>query len=651
MSNIEQPAKTKKNKGPIRWGAVLPFTVFVLLASAYTHFFMDANLRSLGEWGLTKALGVEVNIAKVETSFWRAHLSVHGIEITDSETPEKNSVGVGDIRFGMSWDALLRAKILVNEAVVEQIEFGKPRKSKGWVKPPEPPPVDDGKPSAVDKLKGAALNEVKTQYKDNVFGDIAAILGGAGADVQLDKIKDSLTSKKMAEDLDAQLKAKQNAWNDRLKTLPKAEDFQKLNERLKAVKTSHFKSPEELQKSLQELDAIFKETDAKIKALQAAGDDLKTDLAKTQDDVKNLEAQIKLDIKKLEAHFKIPHIDAKELTLALFHRYLDKYLDKLRTYQALAEKYVPPNLLQKGNNEPDPSMQPRPRAKGVTYEFGRPNSYPLLWIKHMGVSSQAGTSPYSGNIRGDITDISTNQLLTGKPTVATIAGDFPSAQISGFSTRLTVDNRKAESLIELVSKVNSYPIEGRELVGGDVSIAFKKATGSMDATALLKGLKDLDLKLSNRFSSIDYQITAKNEVVDDLLKKVFAGLPTVTLDAQVAGLFPKVNLDANSNLGPELQKGLEREVNAKIAEARVKIQKYVDDEVGKTKAQIDAEITKLRAQTEGELKKLQAQAEAEKKQAESQVEKAKKDAEDQGKKQVEDAARKAADELKKRLGL
>lgn len=654
MKNNETPPK--KAKGPIRWGAVIPFTVLVALAALYTHLFFDAHLRALAQWGLTRALGVEVDVAEIETSFLKAHMRVAGVEITNSEEPAKNSVSIGEIRYGMSWDALLRAKILINEAVVEQIEFGKPRKTPGWVKPPEPPPVDDGRPSALareaGKLKDQALGTIETRYQDNVFGDIAAILGGAGANVQLDKLKESLASKKMAEDLEKQVKDKQTAWTERLKTLPKPEEFQQLGDRLKAVKTKDFKSPQELQQSLQEIDAIFKEADAKVKTVDAAGKDLNADIAKTNADVKALEAQIKADIRALETHFKIPRIDAKDLTIGLFRKYLDKYLNQFRTYRELAEKYIPPNIMNKANNEPDPSMQPRPRAKGVTYEFGRPNSYPLFWIKRTAVSSQAGKSPYSGNIRGEITDITTNQLLTGKPTIASLAGDFPAARIGGFSTKLTIDNRKQDSLIELLMGVRSYALEGRELVGGgDVKIAFQKATGAVDAKAVLKGLKDLELTIDNRFSQIAYDISAKNEIVDDLLKKTFTGIPTVTLDARLAGVFPRINLEANSNLGPELQKGLEREVNAKIAEARAKIEKYVQDEVGKTKAQIDAEVAKLRGQVEGQVKKLQAQAEAQKKQAEDRANQAKKDAENQGKKKLEDEAKKAADDLKKRLGL
>ncbi|MBX2987360.1 MAG: TIGR03545 family protein [Bdellovibrionaceae bacterium] len=651
MTN-QTPAKKTKAKGPVRWEAVIPFTIVVLLTVLYVHFFFDGHLRRALEWGLGAGLGAQVDVADLKTSFTSAHLSVKGIDLTDSEQPSRNSLSVGEIRFGMSWDALLRAKILVNEAVVDKIEFGKPRGRPGWVKPPEPPKADDGSPSMAEKLKQEALEKVQQKYDQNVFGDLAAILGGGSAQVQLDKIDQSLNSKKMAQALEAQVKAKQQEWNERLKALPKASEFQALGDRMKAVKTKDFKSPQELQQSLQQLDAIFKEADAKVKSLQQAGQDLDGDVKKIDAEVKALEAQIKADVKSLEAHFKIPQIDAKALVMALFRKQIDKYMGKVQTYKALADKYVPPNLLKKGTDKPDPSMQPRPRAQGVSYEFGRPNSYPLFWVKRTAVSSQAGASAYAGNIQGEILDITSNQVLINKPTIANIAGDFPGMGISGFSTKLTVDNRQEASLVELLAAVKSYAIDGRDLIsGGDVNIAFAKATGGVGVKATLKALKELDLSFDNRFQNIDYQIAAKSELVDTLLKSIFKSIPVVTVDGRFSGTFPRINTSLNSNLGPELQKGLEREVNAKIAEARLKIEKYVQDEVGKYKAQIDAEVAKIKQQVSGELKKVQEQADAQKKQAEARADQAKKDAENSAKKSVEKEATKAAEELKKRLGL
>ncbi|KHD87572.1 MAG: hypothetical protein OM95_13310 [Bdellovibrio sp. ArHS] len=650
MANTTQetPTKPLKKKGLIRWEAIIPFTIICALIGLYFHFFFDAHLRRALEWAGYNAVGAEVNIAKLETSFFNASLRIQGIEITDAERPTHDSIKIGDIRFSMLWDALLRAKVVVNEAAVEQIEFGVLRKKPGKVKPPEP---DDGQPSMTDKLKAQALKEAQGQAGENVLGDVIAMLGGSDANAQLQKLQESLPSKAMLEKFDADLKGKQQAWDARLKTLPQEKDIRALNDRLNKIKYKDFKTPQELQSSVQELDKVLKDGDAMYKQIQTTGDDLGKDLKAVETQYKDIEKQVKTDIKSLEQHFRIPQLDAKALTRAVFNRYLAPYKSKFYRYKEMADKYLPPNLMKKDKKSEDIAIQPHPRENGISYEFGRPNSYPLFWVKRTAVSSQAGVTPDAGNIKGEILDITSNQRLVGKPTVATLAGDFPSKEIFGFLLRLSLDNTKALSEIGYAFKVDAYSILGKDLVKTpDVSIAFNKATGSMGVEGKVVGLKNIVLAMNNKFTKVDYAISAQNEVADQILKAVFAGIPVVTLTVDGQGDFPDIPLNINSNLGPELQQGFSKQIQAKIDEARARIQAVVDQEIGKQRAQVEAQLNQLRGQFDGEVKKAQAQIDSQRKQAESRIDQAKKDAENQGRKQLEKEGQKALDQLKEKFG-
>ncbi|MNK99283.1 hypothetical protein D3C87_1196710 [compost metagenome] len=547
----------------------------------------------------------------------------------------------------------MRAKVVINEAAVEQIEFGVLRKRPGKVAPPEPISNEPGfAEKQAAKLKEEALDQANSQFGDNVLGDVISMLGGTEGEAQLDKLKDSLPSKAMLEKFEADIKAKQTKWDATIKTLPQEKEIKALGDRLGKIKSKDFKNVQELQTSLQELDKVVKEADGKYKQIQSVSTELQADLKTLETQYKEIEAQIKVDIKSLESHFRIPKLDAKAMTMAVFQRYLGPYKAKFNRYKALAEKYLPPNLMKKGQTDPnDIPVQPHPRETGITYEFGRPNSYPLFWIKRTGVSSQAGLSPNAGNIAGEILDITSNQRLIGKPTVASLSGDFPANQISDFLLKLVLDNRKEDSEIQYLLKVGSYPLEGKQLVDSpDVNIAFQKAVGAIDINGKLIGLKDLTLNFNNRFSKIDYAISSKNTIADEILKAVFAGIPLVTLDVTANGTLPGVNIDVNSNLGPELQKGFERQIQAKIDEAKKKIQAYVEQEIGKLKGQADAQLNQLRSQVDNEVKKAQAQLDSQKKQAEDKVNVAKKDAENQGKKKLEQEGKKALDDIKSKLG-
>lgn len=650
MTNSETPMKKVKTKGPIRWEAIIPFAIICALIALYFNLFFDGHLRRALEWAGYNAVGAEVNVAQVETSFFNASLRIRGIEITDSENPTHNSLKIGDIRFSMLWDALLRAKVVINEAAVEQIAFNVKRSHPGKVKPPEPV---SNEPGMAEKLKEQALQEAQERAGENVLGDIIAMLGGADSNAQLQKLQESLPSKAMLEKFDTDLKTKKQVWDEKLKSLPQGKEIEALGARLEKIKTKDFKTPQELQTSLQDLDKIFKDGESMYKKVQATGGDLDKDLKSLEAQYKQIESQIKTDIKTLEQHFRIPKLDAKALTMALFNKYLQPYKAKFYRYKAMADKYLPPNLLKKNREkEEDVVVQPHPREKGISYEFGRPNAYPLFWVKRTGISSQAGASPEAGNIKGEILNITSNQKTIGKPTTLNVAGDFPAQDITGLELQVVLDNRKPESMIDFNAKVASYAIAGKNLIEStEVEIAFEKANGRFDLKGQLAGLKKLNLTMENNFSNINYKVSAKNEIADQILKSVFGGIPLVTLSVDAQGVIPSIPLAINSNLGSELQKGFEKQIQAKIDEARKKIQALIDQEIGKQKAAVEAQLNQLKGQFDQEIKKAQAQIDSQKKQAESRVEAAKKDFENQGKKQLEKEGQKALDELKKKFGL
>lgn len=650
--NPTPAVKPKKKKGFIRWEAIVPFAIFVALVWAYFFFFFDLHLRRALEFGGYQALGAEVNVADVKTSFWNASLRIQGVQCTDPDHPTKNMLEIGDIRFGMAWDALLRAKILVNEAAVEGIKIGTPRKSAGKVKPPEP--IQEG-PSKLEqeaeRLKNRALESTQKNYENNVLGDIAAMLSGTSGEDQLKNIEGTLVSKTQLTAFEKAYQDKAKAWDERFKALPKPKEIQELGDRLAKIKTKDFKTPQELADSLKQFDEIIKEADQKAKTLQAASNEINSDLKFFENGLKELEAQIKKDMAELETRFRLPKLDAAAISKSLFRQYLDPYLSKISRYRALAEKYAPPAVMGKGKGEPDPAMQPRPRTQGMSYEFGRPNSYPLIWVKKISISSQAGAEPGSGNVAGVITDVTSNQILTGKPTVARISGDFPSDQIEKILAQLTLDNTKERSQIVFDFEVGSYPVSGRQVVESpEVKLAFQQAQGSLKARGQLLGLRDLNFNLANQIQKVSYDIQAQNPTVQEILQGVFVGIPNVAINASIDGTLPNVMIDVNSNLGDEIKKGLEQQLQKKINEARAKIEAYVNQTVGKEKARVEAEINKLKTQGENEVKKLQTQLDSQKAQAQTKIDESKKKFEDQAKQGAQKEVEKAAEDLKKKLG-
>lgn len=644
--------KTKTGlKKFIRLEAVLPVFIIILIFVLYFKFFFDLHVRKGLEWGFTKALGVEVDIENFETKLSDLSLKVQKIEITDSNNPKQNVVQVGEVRFSALWDAILRAKIVVNEAAVEKIEFAVPRKSPGYVAPPEPiQETDPNEETAVDKLKSQSLQVIEGKNENNVLGDAASWLGNSKKD-PLEGLKAELQSKSLIEKFQKEVSEKQKDWDQRLKTLPKPEEFDALGKRMSQVKISNHKDLNELTKSLKELDAIIKEAETKYKTLDSANKDLNSDIKKIDLDVKSIQSQVQQDLKDLEKHLKIPKLDSQSIANSIFASYLAPYEQKFFKYKKLADKYLPPNLMKKGSEKPDESIQPRPRASGLSYEFGKPQSYPIFWIKRTKITSQAGMSPYSGTIDGEIRHISTNQVLTGQPIVAELKGDFPSAQLKGLYTKLSFDNRSKESVIDFKFDLASYPVQvPKELVkSSDLSLDLTKSNGRLNISAHLEALKNYSLGLKSTLTQFNFNVDSKQKIIKEIFDNSLKTIPEIFITAEAKGSLPNFPLNIDSNLGREIGKAFEAELRAQVEKAKKDLQAKIDAEIGKNKEALEKQVADLKNRIQGEINKLQKQADDQKKAAEGKVATAQKSGSDKGKKQLEKEGEKALKSLKKKL--
>ncbi len=647
---------SKKIKGPIRTEAVVPFFIIMVITYCYFHFLFDLHLKKAIEFGGYQALGVELNIEQIKTSFFDGSFQLKKLELTDSENPQHNAVEIGEIRFSIPWNGLLRARLIIDEIAVEQIGINTLRKTKGKVKPPEPPKADDGQTSKViNEAKDKALQTIENKNKENAIGDIAAFLSQSNNQDQLGKIQDNLESKKKIDALNITIKDKQKKWDDKLKSLPNQQEIQGINDRISKLKTKDFKSPQELQQTLSEADKIVKEIDEKFKKVQGADGEFNEDIKFLDTQLKEIDQSIKSDIKNLEQRLHLPKLDAKSITESILRSYLNPYINKANYYRGLAEKYLPPKLLKKDNTSTDDeTIQPHPRSKGISYEFGHNNSLPMFWLKKILISSKSTTNNSNyGNIKGGITDITSNQKLTKKPTVMNIQGDFPAQKISNLETMFSLDNTQNESKIHYDFKIGSYAIDSKDLLQSeDASISFTNANASINSQGNLIGLKQLNLQSKNIIQNAKYEISAKEPILKEILISVFNGLPNLNIEANAAGELPQnVKLDLSSNFGPELQKGFEKQIQKKIDEARAKLQKSINDEVGKNRAEIEKQLNNLKSQVDSQLQKIKDQINKEKKQNEDKVTSAKKDAENQVKKSITPDVEKKIDDLKKKFGL
>jgi uncharacterized protein (TIGR03545 family) len=595
------PAVPKK-KGPIRLEAIVPLAIVIGLIVLYTALFFDMHLRRGLEYGATLANGAEVNIGRLDTSVWNASVVIGDIAMTNPEQPTRNRVEIGAINFRMLWDALLRGKVVIDEASIVDVQIDTPRKSAGRVLPVRK--SEDGEGYG-DKV----LARMKEEFSGNVLGDLAAIAAGADPKEQLVAMGGDLKSSAQISAMQRSLAEKDQQWQSRMASLPKGEEFSALQQRLAKVKLDNFQDVTQIQASVKELESIRNDFDAKSKSVREAGAALTADLGAFKGSFSELDKIVKDDVRSLQAKMHLPSLDARTLSRALFGMDVLGKVQQARGYMEQARSYMP----TKGEKK-DTVAVPR-RGKGRNYAFGRPNSYPSFWLRKALISSRL--SGGASDLSGELHDVTTNPALVGRPMVATIRGSFPQQGISGIKAELEIDHTSSVPVERLVMEVGKYAVPGRSLVSSpSVELGFSQAEGSVKFAAELRE-DNVDVRMTNQFTQVAFETKAQSAVVREMMNASVAGLDAVNLEARVKGTWSNLDWQLSTNLADALVRGMQRYLQAKMDEARAHIETMVHGKIDEQRkrlyarqGEIEAALKSALAERQGQIDKLRAELDA-----------------------------------------
>lgn len=644
-----------KALGPVRWKGLLIFAVIMGLFSLYFKFFFDTHLKKAMEWGGYLALGSEINISDIDSSFLKGFIKIKDIQVTNAEKPTHNSVQIGEITFDLSIDALLRLKAVVEEMKVEKLQLDTKRKSVGKVKPPEPPKKGpSAMEAATQRAQMVAIESINTQAEGNLLSDLTVLLQGQSGDDVLKNIESQLESKILIQNFDKKVKELQTTWDAKKKALPKPEEAKAIEAKFKSIKTNNFKNIQEVQSSIQAFDSVIKEADSKIKTVQQTANDFNSDFSSIQKDFKDIESAIQRDKEKIQNKLKVPQLDAKNIALSIFQDRINGYVAKLNRYRTMAEKYIPPKFLGKPGLE---KVQAQPRAKGISYEFPKENAYPLFWIKLVKFSSVAQPGQEFINFTGEVTDITSNQKQIGKPTVLNAKGDAPSMSLPAFSLSGVADGRGP--LFEVSYKMAAGPfptVDAKLIEAKEGSIVLQKADTQFSSEGFFKSDLSYSFAINSVFKAPQFSVTSENAQAQSIIQSIFSKVGDITLDASAKGVAPKLDLALRSSIGDQLSAGFNAVLDEKIKELRTKADQEIQKLVGKEKEKIQGELGKL-GLADKETKNLLAAFENPKNLGQKQMDEVKRSGEKQAQRALESEAKKLLgndadkklEELKKKL--
>lgn len=573
----QKDKKKNKKKGPIRFEAIIPVFVLSLLTFLYFSFYFDHHMKKLIEYVGTQANGAEVNVDSVRTSFIQGSFDLDRLQVTDPEKPTHNSIEIGNMHFQYLWDALLRMKFVVEDASINNIQLLKPRTSPGKVLPPKP-----ASPSKMEAIQNQVLAQVKNKYGANVLGDAIALLEGGNYQDQIQKIRETLKSEARVKTMITDVNSKKEFWDGKIKQLSDTSKIKEIETTIASVQKE--KNVLQQAQGVKKLTDLLNDVNKQYKEIEKASSDLQAEVKAVSEYPKELQNLVKEDVASLKDRFKVPKIDFKDMAMHLFAGEFAEYIAKARKYQAVAEQYLPEKKKE------EEVVVPRKRSEGKNYQFPITAGYPLFWLKRAAISSKGTADSYSGQVSGELTNVTTSPKQIKKPIVLDLRGDFPGVKVMGVKAMLTADFTRDIGKQSALIQVNSFPVPEKLFVNDPkMKFGFKNAIGT---TTISAALEEQQVKM-NWISAIQkpqFLVETQTKLAKDLLSNILNNIPMININGNASGSFSNLDMNITSNLGDELGQGFTRELGAKVDEAQQKITALVDEKINQPKEQLMAAI-------------------------------------------------------------
>lgn len=576
-TTIKKDEKKAKKKGPIRYEAIVPVLVLSLITFLYFSFYFDHHMKKVIEYVGTQGNGAEVNVDSVRTSFLRGSFDLDRLQVTDPERPTHNSIEIGNMHFQYLWDALLRMKFVVDDASINNIQLAKPRTSPGRVLPPQP-----ASPSKIEALQNQVMAQVKNKYGANMLGDVLAILEGGDYKDQIQKIRETLKSETRVKTMITDVNSKKEFWDGKVKELSDTSKLKEIETTIAAVRSE--KNFLEQAKGAKKLNDLLKDVQKQYKEIEKSSKTLQAEVKAVSNYPKELQALVNEDIASLKDRFQVPKIDFKDMAMHLFAGEFATYIAKARKYQAMAKQYIPEKKEQK-----DVVIPPK-RSEGKNYQFPVTAGYPLFWLKRAAISSKGTADSYSGQVSGELTNVTTSPKQIKKPIVLDMRGDFPTAKIMGVKALFTADFTRDVGRQSALIQVNSFAVPEKLFVNDEkMKFGFKNAIGTTTISAALED-EQVKMNWNSALTKPQFLVETSNKLAKEMLGNILNNIPVININGTATGSFSNLSMDITSNLGTELGQGFSREIGAKVTEAQNKISALVDEKINQPKEQLMAAI-------------------------------------------------------------
>lgn len=549
-----------KKKGKLKKVILVFFIILVLILSII--FFLRNKIATYAiESQGSEALETLVEIENLYISPNKLLIRWDNFIIANKNEEMKNLVETGKCEIEFKFLPLLSKKVLLNNVVVENLQFGTDRKTSGKYIPKNPKVKNDDDIS-LDLIKKKIAEEKKSIP---IFNPEML-----KSNISLDNITKTLNLTSIDEfnRIEKLVNEKENYWKENFKTKNYTAKFNDLNKRFSTLEKSDKKSAEFITGSVKLYDdykSFIKEIDNEKKLIE---NDIKL-LKESSIEVKNL---IKSDYNKIETLIKSPDAALQNIALMLLG-------EKFTDYSLLLVEQL--DEIRKLSSEPKEIKE----KKNIIFNENDYKTYPDFWAKNIAITTTIlNLYSFSGNIK----NISSDQEIIKQP-----------IEILLSSLKKDSFNINFNGLIDYTGEnfVEKFSLDGKNITLKDLGLNNLDFLPLEVLETNLKFNTKLDSVNSNfnfitnaSFDNLKLKMKDKskfNPHVYDVVNNITKTTKLVNLDLSVVNKDNKFNMDINSNLNKIIQTELKAKLTEEVNLQKEKLKTELSKKLAPTEAKIE----------------------------------------------------------------
>ncbi len=591
----------------IRWKALLPLTVVLLLLVGGMTLFVDPVTRRGVESAGTSMVGAKVDLRRADVRLIDGTVRFEGLAVTDPGAPMTNLFEAEQIVFAVEILPALQRKIVIDTMAARGIRFGTPRATSGAI-PVDPADTLDQGPSVIRK----AVDEWRAQVRvpPISLATLTQSVNVAGISAEsLATLRAARSAIAFADSARTQLLADLQALDPR----PTVDSAEALANRLRTANLGTLgiagarQAVTDVRRTVRELDQL--------------NDRLKSFEGEVKGDAKGLGARLEAipaarqaDYTYARSLLQLPSFEIPTIGPQLFSDLFAEKIGELMYWVRLAERYVPPGLRRQ--------MQPgakRVRASGTDVLFPLERTYPdfLMRLGELSLAiggEGASTGEYSARVVG----LTTQPTVYGAPTrfaverTAGVVGPRD-ASISG-----SLDHRGTPVRDSIAARLTGVPLPTLPLKGLGVTVALNDGTSEL---RLARAGDAIDGSWRWRANGVTWSRDSVSQprssspsmrLVEDALWRAMSRIGDVEIEAKFSGTLKRPALSINTNIADAIASALREQLGEEVRRAEAQVRARVDQLVEAKVAEARAEAEKVRADVQGRVDAERAKLEAQK---------------------------------------